>query len=173
MELIRVSTGVSTGNLRGQFMTTLDAKTVAALDDPARRGVIIFDSEPTLRGFGIRVRHDHSGKVRRTWIMQYRFTSDDGKTIQRRQKLGEFPRMTAEVARKKARTWREKIDKGTSPLRNAASTEADSPGARALTKPITGVACCARAIAGHAAAEPNEAINSRRLITPPKPENGS
>jgi len=115
MELICVSTGVSTGNLRGQFMTTLDAKTVAALDDPARRGVIIFDSEPTLRGFGIRVRHDHSGKVRRTWIMQYRFTSDDGKTIQRRQKLGEFPRMTAEVARKKARTWREKIDMGTDP----------------------------------------------------------
>jgi integrase len=94
--------------------TTLDAKTVAALDDPKRCGVIVFDSEPTLRGFAVRVRHDHSGKVRRTWIMQYRHQTDDG-VIQRRQKLGEYPKMSAEQARKKARAWREKLDKGIDP----------------------------------------------------------
>jgi integrase len=91
-------------------MTTLDAATVAALDEPR----IYFDSEPTLRGFGVRVRRDHGGKLRRTWIMQYRHQTDDG-VIQRRQKLGEYPRMTAERARTKAREWREKLDKGIDP----------------------------------------------------------
>jgi integrase len=93
-------------------VTILDAKTVAAQDGTDE---FIFDSEPTLRGFAIRVRHDHSGRLRKTWIMQYRFTDDDRKVIQRRQKLGEFPSMSAEKARKKASDWRGKIDRGIDP----------------------------------------------------------
>jgi integrase len=85
--------------------------TVAALTEPR----IYFDSEPTLRGFGVRVRRDHSGKLRKTFIMQYRHADDDGTVRQRRQKLGEFPKLSAEKARTKARAWREKIDKGIDP----------------------------------------------------------
>src|SRR5215467_5128020 len=52
------------------------------------------------------------------------------------------------------------------PWRNADTSSADSPGARAPTNPITGVAdCCARAASGHAVAEPTIPLTkSRRRI---------
>ena len=44
------------------------------------------------------------------------------------------------------------------------ATAADLPGARLLRKPITGIACCARAASGHVtAAPPSSAMNSRRF----------
>ncbi len=48
----------------------LDSKTVAALDLGGKTDVIYFDD--VISGFGCRLRVGADGKVRRTWIAQYR-----------------------------------------------------------------------------------------------------
>jgi len=89
----------------------LDQKTVAALKlDGGKTDQIIFDSEETLRGFAVRVRYDHSRKLCKTWIIQYRH---DGH--QRRQTIGKYPRMNATTARSKAAAWLRKLDQGVDP----------------------------------------------------------
>jgi integrase len=73
-------------------------------------GQFIFDSEPSLRGFGLRLRQDAKGRLAKTYIVQYK-TSDG----QRRRTLGNTARMKADVARKKAAQWIAEIEKGNDP----------------------------------------------------------
>jgi CheY-like chemotaxis protein len=55
------------------------------------------------------------------------------------------------------------------PRLNAVRNGAESPGVVILTNPITGIACCARAASGHAAAAPPSSVmNSRRFIQSPR-----
>jgi integrase len=89
-------------------MTTLDQKTVAALNLDGKRDHIFFDDD--LHGFGIRVRFDRKERLCRIWCVQYRV---DGK--QRRQSIGKFPRMNAATARTKAGTWLNKVHEGVDP----------------------------------------------------------
>jgi integrase len=93
---------------------TLDQATVAGLKlTDGRTDQVFFDDEPTLRRFGIRVRVERkSGKVVRQWIVQYRSRND---RRQHRYKLGDFARMSADVARKKAVSMLAKIDEGNDP----------------------------------------------------------
>jgi Arm DNA-binding domain len=80
---------------------TLTRQTVAGLTKPG----IYFDDQ--IRGFGCRVRLHADGKVRKTFIMQYRI---DGR--QRRQKI---PTNNIDVARKKAEQMHAQIVLGTDP----------------------------------------------------------
>lgn len=99
----------------------LDRATVAGLKDDDGKGKIVFDSE--LTGFGVRVRTDSQGRLRRNWIIQYRI----GKQ-QRRTKLGDFPTVSDVAARKKAKELLAKVQLGQDPQaekdaeREAAST---------------------------------------------------
>lgn len=88
-------------------MTTLDQKTVAALDAESA-GRIVFDTD--LKGFGVRVRYDSKGRLCKAWCVQYRH---EGK--QRRQNIGKFPRMNAATARTKAGAWLNKVHDGIDP----------------------------------------------------------
>ena len=64
--------------------------------------VFIWDNE--LHGFGLRVRP----AGRRSFILQYRTL--EGR--QRRRVLGKYPILTADQARKDAREWLERVEKG-------------------------------------------------------------
>jgi len=99
----------------------LDQKTVDQLT--LADGQFIFDSEPSLRGFAVRLRRDAKGRLAKTWIVQYR--TPDG---QRRRTLGNAARMTAVVARKKAAAWIAKVEAGDDP----AATNDDERKATAL-----------------------------------------
>jgi hypothetical protein len=70
----------------------IDSKTVAALDVGGKTDIIYFDD--SLPGFGYRLRAGADGKVRRSWIVQYRRA---GRT--RRVLLGSAAVLTAEQAR--------------------------------------------------------------------------
>jgi hypothetical protein len=102
---------VSTGNKKGLNMgMTLNTKTVAALqphDDGSER--IIFDNE--IRQFGVRVRRDSEGMTRRAWIVRYKIG-----TAQFRPKIGDYPIVSAEQARKAAKDLLAKVQLGGDPL---------------------------------------------------------
>jgi integrase len=100
-------------------MTTLDQKTVAAMNAESA-GRIIFDDD--LKGFGIRVRYDSKRRLCKAWCIQYRI---DGK--QRRQNIGKFPRMNAATARTKAGAWLNKVHDGVDPAgERAAEVKAEA-----------------------------------------------
>ena len=87
---------------------TLDRATVAKLKlDDGKSDQIVFDSD--LVGLGFRMRAD-SGRVRRSWVVQYKVR---GRT--RRIKLGDFPTINADQARKKAKEMLAKIALGHDP----------------------------------------------------------
>jgi hypothetical protein len=88
----------------------LDQATVDALT--LADGQFIFDSEPSLRGFGIRLRQDAKGRLAKTWIVQYKTPDGLG---QRRRSIGNAARMKADVARKKASAWIAELEKGNDP----------------------------------------------------------
>jgi integrase len=87
---------------------TLDRATVAKLKLDARKtDQIIFDADD--KGFGFRLRQD-GDRLRRSWIVQYRIK---GRT--RRFKLGDYPTVTADQARKKATTILAQVHLGADP----------------------------------------------------------
>jgi hypothetical protein len=54
------------------------------------------------------------------------------------------------------------------PWRNAATMCGALSNDRVCMKPITGAACCALAVSGHAAAPPSSVMNERRFIRSPR-----
>jgi integrase len=88
----------------------LDQNTVDALT--LADGSFVFDSEPSLRGFGVRIRKDAKGRTAKTYFVQYRTPDRLG---QRRRTLGNAARMKAGVARKMAAAWIAELEKGNDP----------------------------------------------------------
>ncbi|MFZ0124039.1 MAG: integrase arm-type DNA-binding domain-containing protein, partial [Xanthobacteraceae bacterium] len=87
----------------------INAKSVAALDLPTGKSdAIYFDDE--LAGFGYRLRLGAGGKVRRSWIAQYRHA---GAT--RRVLLGAGEVLTAEMAKAAAKKILAKVALGEDP----------------------------------------------------------
>ncbi len=88
--------------------STLDRATVAklALAD-GKSDQIVFDTD--LIGFGFRMRGD-GGRVRRSWVIQYKVRNRT-----RRIKIGDFPTLNADQARKKAKEVLAKITLGHDP----------------------------------------------------------
>ena len=86
----------------------LDTITIKTLElPPDKTDAIFFDED--LKGFGIRLRSD-GGKLRRTWIVQYRVK---GRT--RRSKIGDGEKLTAKRARDAAATVLAKVTLGQDP----------------------------------------------------------
>jgi integrase len=87
----------------------LDAKTVAALSLPdGRTDVVYFDGE--VRRFGYRLRQGAGGKVRRSWMVQYRFAGRS-----RRLLLGDAEVVTAAQARVMAQKALGRVANGEDP----------------------------------------------------------
>ncbi|MGZ5838965.1 MAG: tyrosine-type recombinase/integrase [Croceibacterium sp.] len=86
----------------------LDGKTVAALDLGGKTDAIFFDDD--LPGFGYRLRLSAGGKVRKSWIVQYRRAG-----ISRRLLLGAGEVLSAEQARQAARKALAKVALGEDP----------------------------------------------------------
>jgi integrase len=87
---------------------TLDRATVAKLKlDDGKSDQIFFDAD--LKGFGFRLRLDGT-RERRGWIVQYRIK---GRT--RRFRIGDYPTVNADQARKKAKTELAKVHLGVDP----------------------------------------------------------
>ena len=91
-------------------IVNLDAKTVARLVElpEGKEDEIYFDSD--LAGFGLRLRSTSRGRVRRTWIAQYRA---HGRT--RRMKIGAADKITVDQARKAAKEVLAKVTLGQDP----------------------------------------------------------
>src|SRR6516164_8669873 len=87
---------------------TLDRSTVARLKlDDGKSDQIFFDADD--HGFGLRIRAD-GGRQRQSWIVQYRIK---GRT--RRAKIGDYPTVSADQARKKAKDILAKVQLGGDP----------------------------------------------------------
>jgi len=87
----------------------LTAKTVAALRLPARKtDVIFFDTD--MPGFGYRLRTGGNGKVRRSWVVQYRRAGGTRRVL-----LGAGEVLTAEQARTAAKKTLAKVALGEDP----------------------------------------------------------
>jgi integrase len=87
---------------------TLDRATVAKLKlANGKSDQIVFDGD--LAGFGFRMRAD-SGRIRHSWVVQYKVK---GRT--RRIKLGDYPTINADEARKEAKKKLAKITLGYDP----------------------------------------------------------
>ena len=103
-------------------IANLIPETVAKLTDPD----LYWDD--TLKGFGLNVRLDAGGKIRRSWIIQYRI----GKQ-QRKFRIGDAIKLTAKQARKEAEKLFAQIELGQDPQgEKQAKREADQ-GPPALT----------------------------------------
>jgi integrase len=75
----------------------LTAATVARAKLPdGKTDVILFDEQ--MAGFGLRLRASENGKIRRTWIAQYRIHSRTRRVL-----IGPVERVPADMARKNAR----------------------------------------------------------------------
>jgi integrase len=97
---------------------TLDRKTVSALTLPEGK-TVHFYWDDQLRGFGLKVRQDAGGKIRRSFVVQFRHGD-----YQRRRKIGDAAKLNADVARKKALAMLGKVAEGVDPVgekQNAAS----------------------------------------------------
>ena len=91
-----------------QQQIRLDRTTVASLKlNDGKTDQIFFDADE--KGFGFRLRQD-GDRLRRSWIVQYRI-----KGHTRRFKVGDYPTVTAEMARKKAKTILAKVHLGEDP----------------------------------------------------------
>ena len=87
---------------------TLDRSTVAKLKlDDGKSDQIFFDADD--HGFGLRIRAD-GGRQRQSWIVQYRVK---GRT--RRAKIGDYPTVSPDQARKKAKTILASVQLGADP----------------------------------------------------------
>jgi len=93
--------------MKGQ-QQTLDRATVASLKlDEGKTDQIIFDAD--MKGFGFRLRRD-GARLRQSWIVQYRIK---GRT--RRLRIGDYPTINADQARKKAKTILANVHLGADP----------------------------------------------------------
>src|SRR5215471_11722898 len=91
-----------------QQQITLDRSTVAALKlDEGKTDQIVFDAD--MKGFGFRMRRD-GARLRQSWIVQYRIK---GRT--RRFRIGDYPTINADQARKKAKTVLANVHLGADP----------------------------------------------------------
>jgi integrase len=90
--------------------TTLNRDTVTALQLDGKSERFVFDTDPALTGFGIRLRNDRNGRLTKTWFVQYRTEEH-----QRRRKIGRFPTLNADAARKLAASWLSKLSEGRDP----------------------------------------------------------
>lgn len=95
----------------------LDSKTVARLALPDGKADAIFFDED-LAGFGLRLRAGRDGRVRRSWVAQYR---SHGRT--RRLKIGTAEKVSPEEARKAARKALAKVELGGDPQAERAETQ--------------------------------------------------
>src|SRR5262249_232168 len=87
---------------------TLDRATVAKLKlDDGKTDQIFFDAD--LKGFGFRTRRD-GARLRQSWIVKYRIK---GRT--RRLRIGDYPTINADQARKKAKTVLANVHLGEDP----------------------------------------------------------
>jgi len=91
-----------------QQQITLDRSTVAGLKlDAGKTDQIVFDAD--MKGFGFRMRRD-GARLRQSWIVQYRIK---GRT--RRFRIGDYPTINADQARKKAKTVLANVHLGADP----------------------------------------------------------
>jgi hypothetical protein len=103
---------------------TLNRATVAGLKlKGGKTDQIVFDAD--LKGFGFRMRLD-GARSHRSWIIQYR--NKGGGT--RRLKIGDYPTVSADQARKKAKTLLAEVHLGEDPLTKREAERAK--GARTL-----------------------------------------
>src|SRR6516165_10045809 len=98
--------------IRGWLMKgrqhTLDRATVAGFKlDDGKSDQIFFDAD--MKGFGFRMRLD-GARLRRTWVVQYRIRNRT-----RRLRIGDYPTITADQARKKAKEALAKVQLGQDP----------------------------------------------------------
>src|SRR5262245_6420289 len=94
---------------RTEGLMKLTAKTVAALRLPPRKtDVIFFDTD--MPGFGYRLRTSGDGKVRRSWVVQYRRAGGTRRVL-----LGAGEVLTAEQARTAAKKTLAKVALGEDP----------------------------------------------------------
>jgi integrase len=98
---------------------TLDRATVVKLKlDEGKSDQIFFDAD--LKGFGFRVRHD-GARLRQSWVVQYRIK---GRT--RRLRIGDYPTINADQARKKAKTVLANVHLGQDPQSEKEAERANS-----------------------------------------------
>ena len=91
-----------------QQQITLDRATVAGLKlDAGKTDQIVFDAD--MKGFGFRMRRD-GVRQRQSWIVQYRIK---GRT--RRFRIGDYPTINADQARKRAKTVLANVHLGADP----------------------------------------------------------
>src|SRR5262249_11959418 len=91
------------------FSMKIDAKAITRLMLPAgKRDAIYFDRD--LPGFGLRLRASADGRVRRTWVAQYRA---HGRT--RRMKIGTAEKLSPDEARKAAKKVLASVELGNDP----------------------------------------------------------
>jgi integrase len=118
---LSVSTGFPRATERGLTMgMRLDGKTVAALKPKVmNKELVVFDNE--IRQFGMRVRYDKDQTIRKAWICRYKIG-----TAQFRPKIGDYPVVSAEAARKAAKDLLAKVQLGGDPQaeRKQAAAEA-------------------------------------------------
>src|SRR5262245_22825310 len=87
----------------------LDRQTVSALTVPDGKSTAFFwDSQ--LKGFGLKVRCEADGAIRKSFVVQYRANGG-----QRRRKLGDAAKLGAAAARKKALAMLGKVAEGVDP----------------------------------------------------------
>jgi integrase len=87
-------------------VANLNPQIVATLKDPG----LYWDQ--ALKGFGLNVRRDARGNIRRSWIVQYRVK---GSKQQRKEKLGDAAVLTAKMARERAKEIFADVTKGRDP----------------------------------------------------------
>ena len=97
---------VPEGAMEGLMGITLDRKTVATLALPQGRTEQFFWDEQ-LKGFSLRLRVGHDGKLMRSWYVTYRI---NGK--QYRPKLADLAKLNADQARKRATEMLAKVGSG-------------------------------------------------------------
>jgi integrase len=88
----------------------LDRKTVAELVLPDGKNEDYF-WDTDLKGFGLKLKLDGQGKVRRSFVVQYRLPGGQ----QRRQKIADVTKVNADVARKRAAQMLAKVTLGIDP----------------------------------------------------------
>lgn len=87
----------------------LTDKLVRELEPPARGQKIVFDTE--LAGFAVRV----TAGGTKTFVLDYRVESDDGKLEHRRKRVSRYPGLSVAEARKEAKQRWKDIKKGIDP----------------------------------------------------------
>jgi integrase len=97
----------------------LDAKTVAAYQPPAdKNDIVVLDDD--LTGFGLRIRNG-----RKSFVFQYSISSN-GRRVSARMKLGDYPGITADAARREASKLHSKVNLGQHPANEKRNQRAEA-----------------------------------------------